>query len=199
MYDSTTDTLNHIGQVGCFLVRFVAALTRRAVMHDRSKLASPEKETFDEFTPKLRDSTYGSDEYRSFTAAMKPALDHHYAANSHHPEHYCWHCPVCGLQINDDAAKTAPQGPNDSGKRYCPRCCRIGMLYESELMEKPERGIRGMSLLDVVEMLCDWRAATMMHADGDIRKSIEINQKRFGYSDDLKAILLNTLPLLEGD
>jgi hypothetical protein len=41
-------------------------------------------------------------------------------------------------------------------------------------------------------MLCDWRAATLRHADGDLRRSIEINQKRFGYTDELKAVLLNT-------
>jgi len=60
-------------------------------------------------------------------------------------------------------------------------------------MDKPEFGIRGMTLLDVVEMLCDWKAATQRHADGDILKSVEINQKRFGYSDELKAILRNTI------
>jgi hypothetical protein len=49
----------------------------------------------------------------------------------------------------------------------------------------------------VVEMLCDWLAATKRHADGDIRKSIAFNQKRFGYTDELKSIFLNTLPLLE--
>jgi hypothetical protein len=42
-------------------------------------------------------------------------------------------------------------------------------------------------------MLCDWRAAALRHADGDIWKSIEINQKRFGYSDELKEIFKNTL------
>ena len=55
-----------------------------------------------------------------------------------------------------------------------------------------------MNLLDVIEMLCDWLAATHRHAYGDIRKSIEINQKRFKYSDELKLILINTLPLIEG-
>jgi hypothetical protein len=39
----------------------------------------------------------------------------------------------------------------------------------------------------------DWKAATLRHADGDILKSIEINQKRFGYSDDLKEIFKNTV------
>jgi hypothetical protein len=53
------------------------------------------------------------------------------------------------------------------------------------------------SLLDILEMLCDWKAAALRHNDGDIRRSIEINQERFGYSDDLKQILLNTLPVLE--
>ena len=55
-----------------------------------------------------------------------------------------------------------------------------------------ENGIRGMTLVDIVEMFCDWYAATKRHNDGDIIKSIEIGQKRFDYSDDLKAIFENT-------
>jgi hypothetical protein len=53
-------------------------------------------------------------------------------------------------------------------------------------------GIRGMSLLDIVEMLMDWKAASERHADGDIDMSIAKNQVRFGYSDELRAILRNT-------
>lgn len=196
--DSRVATYEHIQTVQKIMGRVIADLQQRQQVHDQSKLASPELEAFNEFTPKLSGSTYGSDEYNSYLAAMKPALDHHYAANSHHPEHYRWHCPVCELQINDAEAATAPQGPNDSGVKYCPRCCRHGMLYESELILWPELGINGMSLLDLVEMLCDWKAATMRHNDGDIRRSIEINQKRFGYSDELKAIMLNTLGVIEG-
>jgi hypothetical protein len=54
-----------------------------------------------------------------------------------------------------------------------------------------------MNLVDLLEMVCDWKAATLRHANGDIEKSLEINQKRFGYSDELKAILRNTVKLLE--
>lgn len=36
------------------------------------------------------------------------------------------------------------------------------------------------------------KAATLRHNNGDLRKSIEMNQRRFGYSDELKQILLNT-------
>lgn len=55
-----------------------------------------------------------------------------------------------------------------------------------------EDGIKGMNLLDLVEMICDWKAATFRHKDGDLRVSIIKNQKRFGYSDDIKELLLNT-------
>lgn len=56
-------------------------------------------------------------------------------------------------------------------------------------------GIRGMNLVDLLEMLCDWRAAGERHSDGSIVASIEKNQERFGYSDELKQILLNTADL----
>jgi len=55
-----------------------------------------------------------------------------------------------------------------------------------------EHGIKSMSLVDLIEMLCDWRAASMKHVGGNIYKSIEINQERFGYSDELKQIFINT-------
>jgi len=55
-----------------------------------------------------------------------------------------------------------------------------------------ENGISGMNLIDLIELVCDWKAASMRNKEGDVIKSIEINQKRFGYSDELKEILLNT-------
>lgn len=60
----------------------------RAIHHDDSKLEEPEKSLFDEYSAKLKDCTYGSDKYKNFLKELKPALDHHYAVNSHHPEHY---------------------------------------------------------------------------------------------------------------
>ena len=87
-YDSKADTLLHIKRVAQLLTEASMELLRRANVHDNSKLESPEKELFDEYTPKLKDSTYGSDEYKKFLSELKPALDHHYAKNSHHPEHY---------------------------------------------------------------------------------------------------------------
>lgn len=87
-YDSKTDTLLHIKRVAQLMTEASCELIRRANVHDNSKLESPEKEFFDEYTPKLKDSTYGSDEYKGFLKELKVGLDHHYANNSHHPEHY---------------------------------------------------------------------------------------------------------------
>lgn len=58
-------------------------------------------------------------------------------------------------------------------------------------------GVDGMNLLDVLEMLCDWKASTLRTKDGDIRKSLLINKERFGMSDQLVKIMENTLELLE--
>lgn len=60
-----------------------------------------------------------------------------------------------------------------------------------------KEGINGMTLMDLVAMICDWWAATRRHETGDIRKSIRINRDRFGYGEDLEQIFLNTIERLE--
>lgn len=87
-YDSSKDTLLHIKRVSQLLTEAASELIKRANVHDDSKLQSPEKELFDEYTPKLKDCEYGSEQYKAFLEELKVALDHHYANNTHHPEHY---------------------------------------------------------------------------------------------------------------
>lgn len=142
-FDSRPDTYAHILRVGELMVQVINELSQRSVRHDRSKTESPEVEVFDEFTPKLKHSTYGSDEYKGFLRDMGKALEHHYAHNRHHPEHF-------------------------------------------------EDGINGMTLVDLIEMLADWKAATERHVDGSLRRSLEIQQDRFGISEQLTRILRNT-------
>lgn len=56
--DSTKETLLHIKRVNELLLSASTELINRAKVHDDSKLKSPEKELFDEFTPKLKECTY---------------------------------------------------------------------------------------------------------------------------------------------
>lgn len=47
-------------------------------------------------------------------------------------------------------------------------------------------GIKEMTPLDLVEMLCDWKAATMGHKDGNFDTSLVINGDRYAMPDTLK-------------
>ena len=87
-YDSREDTLKHIDRVKDLLVNFISLLFERALNHDKSKLSKPEKSTFDKYTPKLKNCTYRSEEYKQYLKEMQVALEYHYGWNSHHPEHY---------------------------------------------------------------------------------------------------------------
>lgn len=72
--------------------------------------------------------------------------------------------------------------------------------HNSENRHHPEHfkdGIKGMNLIDIAEMFCDWKVATLRNPNGDLRKSIDILQERFGFSDDLKAIFVNSIDLLD--
>lgn len=59
--------------------------------------------------------------------------------------------------------------------------------------EHHKDGIYGMTLVDLIEMLCDWAAATERHEDGDIIRSLKINSGRFKMTGQLARILENTV------
>lgn len=328
------DTFRHIERVRNLLNKCVLDLLHRGEKHDQSKLESPEVELFTEFTPKLAGCTYGSAEYDGFREAMGPALAHHYANNSHHPEFYRqneeWRSVVgfegfyevsnfgdvrsidrliersgptgsmirqgqilcqnitpkgyCRVQLTaTDRKKNAmvhrlvaeafipnpeqkPQvnhkfgdkrdnragtlewstacenlqhaydtGLKEATIKYVVECESLGIItHGCEAMAKELRSrgydnasaaaiwscinrggrhldleftgskyetwmnspMNDMNLLDVVEMLCDWKAASERHNDGNIRKSITINANRFNMSPQLVKILENTADLL---
>ena len=142
-HDSEAEMREHIFQVAARLNAVCRELRKRGECHDASKLGPHEKPLFDAVGPRLKDLVYGSDEYRAAIAELAPALAHHYANNSHHPDHY-------------------------------------------------ENGIRGMDLIDLIEMYCDWAAATLRTKDGNMLDSIDINVRRFGIAPPLSDILRNT-------
>jgi len=177
MEDQRPKTLEHINEVQKQIDKVIIELQNRAVKHDQSKLDSPEREIFDEYTPKLKNTTYGSDEYKRYLKEMKVALDHHYKNNRHHPEHFFYYeCNGCFKRF-------------ESIPGHCDVCCYSQFTKRTDISQ--------MNLIDIIEMICDWKAATLRHADGDIQKSIDFNKKRFEISDQLTKILHNTVEILK--
>lgn len=130
---SNLETVKHIHSVRKNIYLFIEELDDRARNHDQSKLESPEQEIFGENYEGLAKTEYGTEEYSKLLEKVQPALEHHYANNRHHPQHW-------------------PQGIDD------------------------------MTLVDLCEMLADWKAATARNKNGNIRKSIEHNATRFNMS-----------------
>jgi len=142
MTESFIDTINHIGKVQSNLSKVIYNLNDRKDVHDRSKLEEPELSGYEGLTQALKGLTYGTPEHRAAFAPYKEIIQHHYASNQHHPEH--WHL-----------------------------------------------GVTDMSLLDIIEMLADWKAANDRN-NGDFGHSIQVSVSRFNISEQLHAILINT-------
>lgn len=146
---TNAETMRHILTVRTLLAGAARELLERGDAHDESKMREPEVGVFAEYTDILAGLTYDSDEYKAALAQMKPALDHHYANNSHHPEHF------------------------------------------------GDEGVAGMNLFDLLEMLFDWKASTLRHADSDLHDSLKKNTKRFDIPEPIVRLLANTIPALE--
>jgi hypothetical protein len=141
-------TQAHIDRVRELLCKCELQLRDRGLNHDKSKLESPEVELFAKYTPELASLTFGSEEYEQSKENLKPALDHHYANNRHHPQKF-------------------------------------------------KNGINDMTLVDILEMLCDWKASSERQHDGNILISVEKAAKDFGITKQLAQILLNTINMFE--
>lgn len=85
--DSAPATSAHIARVRELILAATANLIARGITHDASKLRPPEKEAFDRAAPLWGIDPHGP-EYEAAKASLGDALTHHYAHNSHHPEHY---------------------------------------------------------------------------------------------------------------
>lgn len=137
-------TRTHIQDVNTLLLVAANNLIARAIGHDESKLGEEEHEKFSLAASKFKEpgNEYGSEGYEKTKEWLGSALEHHYANNSHHPEHY------------------------------------------------PD-GVQGMNLLDILEMLIDWKAASARRsADGVL--NLTMNAENHKIPDDLMRIIRNT-------
>lgn len=147
----TTNTREHIKQVRLNLMQINDNLYYRGTDHDASKLVEPEASAFARIEVERTGVKYGTPGYNAMMASVQPAIDHHYANNDHHPEHF-------------------PNGIND------------------------------MNLMQIVEMLCDWKAASQRGAQMPFLDGMNnVSRDRFKIDDQLFGILVNTVKALGWD
>lgn len=144
LFNHCWGTTVHKVHVARFLLSFSCRLMWRAVTHDLSKFGSFERNVFAAVTPKFKDNPYGSEGYKACLKELGTALEHHYGANRHHPEHF------------------------------------------------GEDGCNAMNLVDLVEMVCDWKAASKRHPGSSLEKSLEINDERFRLEQQVVDIVQKT-------
>lgn len=84
-------TRKHMQRVSELLGDAAIQIIRRAQVHDLSKLEPVELEPLQrmqDLIDREGQAPYGSEEYKRRTAMLGGMIEHHYANNSHHPEHY---------------------------------------------------------------------------------------------------------------
>lgn len=182
MDDSTRETMEHIAKVKELIEQITIELMKRGVDHDRSKLESPEKESFDKFTPMLKGVKYMSEEYRAILEEMSPTLMHHYMANAHHPEHHMF---TGGGEIDEIMEFV-------NNERIPVRAREFLLEYANSLKSRMNQ----MNLIDLLEMLADWKASTLRVDTGNMKRSLEVNKFRFLIGNQLYYILKNTIDAL---
>jgi hypothetical protein len=146
MTDTRQAAIEHIELVRNYVMDCAIDLRERAIAHDASKLIEPELSGYAGLAEAVKDLKYGTSEYRAAFQPFKPIIQHHYAANDHHPEHF-------------------------------------------------GAGVDGMNLLQIIEMLCDWKAASE-RGGGDFAESLKVSVARFEIEPQLENILRNTAKYL---
>lgn len=129
-----------------YLVRFIVNLNERAVIHDESKLGPNELEDYTKAMESFSANPFGTEGYDEIRKNIQKSVEHHYANNRHHPEHF-------------------------------------------------QNGINGMDLVDILEMVADWKSASENSLGGnfDMMKSITTLSEKYGISPQLTQIIVNTV------
>ena len=141
--DFVKDLVDHKQRVASHMQSLANDLFRRATIHDNSKFSPEEFEAYEEAFPNLAKYAYGTPELRAELHKIKPAIEHHFKVNDHHPEYH-------------------------------------------------EQGVNEMNLVQLLEMLCDWMAASE-RSQTNFLQGLEMNKERFHIDDQLFEVIKNTV------
>lgn len=78
----------HKNRILKYMSRFINNIIDRMSTHDNSKLDPLEFEIYTMVMDEFKNNPFGSDGYETVRQKLGPAIEHHYANNRHHPEHF---------------------------------------------------------------------------------------------------------------
>jgi len=81
-------TIKHKSLLLRYLTCFALKLIWRGIVHDYSKFTIFEGVSYGAVMPKFEKFKYGSPEYDALLEEFRPAIEHHYKYNRHHPQHF---------------------------------------------------------------------------------------------------------------
>jgi hypothetical protein len=123
---------------------------------------------------------------------LKERTNKHDESKRESPELECYNKYIPKLQeveYNSDEYKELKQEMLDNGLQH-------HFDNNRHHIEHFEDGILGMDLIDLIECLVDWVAASM-RSSSPFEKGLEANKDSFNIPDPIYKIFENTLPLIE--
>lgn len=171
----------------------VTELISRGRMHDLTKLGEAERPHYARVNGKRDKPLYGSAEYYATLEELRPALEHHYACNRHHPEH---HKPASS-HAAEECFRVAHALETMSQEEVIPPYTGVSDLEWAaealtELGNDLNSRVSNMNLFDLIEMFCDWQAVSSANGS-NLCESIAHSRERYHINPQLAAILVNTV------
>lgn len=147
---------------------------------EKSKIETrSHQETVKQFMNKLQNLIDDRSKYHDSTKLMSPEL-----------EVFAKHTPVLiDLEYNSDEYKQHLKEMNVALKHH--------YAHNRHHPEHFENGIQDMNLVDLIELVCDWKATSLRQNDGNVLTQMSKNKERFELSDQLYHIIKNTMELFE--
>jgi len=141
------DLLIHISEVKENIASIRNDLEKRGIAHDRSKFETFEFDSFAKTRQKFKTVDFGTKEYQECVDEIKPAIDHHYAANRHHTAYHF-------------------------------------------------NGFNDMNLIDILEMLADWKAASRRSPGLRFVDSLPGAYRKYDIPENMQKHIESTLTYL---
>lgn len=160
--------LQHTAHLRALMGRIAALIVERGAVHDLSKLNTDEFEGFARINRVAREQKFGSPEYEAAMERERPTIDLHFSRNRHHPER---------PRLIGEAAERERGLPDDATYHYAVAAA-------------------SMEWLDIVEMVCDWRAAQLGYGDTSRtwEQNVELNlQKKGQHLNECQAWLARSV------